>query len=288
MKNKLIISALALNIIMLVAAAACAQTSGFERTTTRSDRLDFGAGGSITVNGAVNGSVEIKGTNKAEIEINAEIKLKAGSEADLDALANIAGFITQESLGSTTIQTLSLSDRSFVKQLSKKIDKKTLKRLALSPYSVAYVISVPRFCDLIVNSGSGPVKISGVEGNIRLNAVDSAANIQLIGGSLAATVGDGSMSITMPDRSWRGGPIDVSMAKGELAVQFPANLSAELDANILRTGTIVNHLENLKPRDRKIAFTDRSIAAKAGSGGVAMKLTVGDGTLKLLKLGQVE
>jgi hypothetical protein len=53
---------------------------------------------------------------------------------------------------------------------------------------------------------------------------------------------------------------------------------------VLRTGTIENSLPDLKQRDRKVAFTDKSIIAKAGSGGTEVKFTVGDGTLRLERL----
>ena len=66
---------------------------------------------------------------------------------------------------------------------------------------------------------------------------------------------------------------------------MPVNLSAELDAAILRKGKIDNQLLNLKPRVRTVRFTEQSIIAKAGSGGVPMKFTVGDGTLRLLQIG---
>ena len=60
--------------------------------------------------------------------------------------------------------------------------------------------------------------------------------------------------------------------------------NAELDAVILRTGNIENTFPDLKPRDRKVAFTDKSIIAKAGVGGAPLKFSVGDGTLKLERL----
>ena len=38
---------------------------------------------------------------------------------------------------------------------------------------------------------------------------------------------------------------------------------------------------DLKPRDRKVPFTDKVDLAKAGVGGAPLKFTVGDGTLKM-------
>ena len=92
----------------------------------------------------------------------------------------------------------------------------------------------------------------------------------------------------MPDRSWRGNAIDISLGTGTMTVHAPMNLSAELDAAVLRTGQIENNLEDLKPRIRTVKFTDKSISAKAGAGGVPMKFTVGDGTLKLARLTRPE
>jgi hypothetical protein len=65
-----------------------------------------------------------------------------------------------------------------------------------------------------------------------------------------------------------------------LNVQFPQNLSADLNASILKTGKIENALENLKPRDRS-KFSEKSMLARAGNGGALLSFTVGDGALKM-------
>ena len=63
-------------------------------------------------------------------------------------------------------------------------------------------------------------------------------------------------------------------------------MSAEIDATILKTGVIENTLPDLKPRDRKAPFTEKTIAARAGVGGAALSFTVGDGNLKIERLVQ--
>jgi hypothetical protein len=65
-------------------------------------------------------------------------------------------------------------------------------------------------------------------------------------------------------------------------VQLPLNLNANLDAEVLRVGTLENTLINLKPRERT-RITEKSIRAKAGSGGAPLSFMVGDGTLKLME-----
>jgi hypothetical protein len=64
-------------------------------------------------------------------------------------------------------------------------------------------------------------------------------------------------------------------------VQLPLNFNAEVEAAVLRSGQIENSFGELKPKARSVKFTEKSISAKAGSGGVPLKFTVGDGTMKI-------
>jgi hypothetical protein len=104
--------------------------------------------------------------------------------------------------------------------------------------------------------------------------------MDLIGGAIDATFGVGNVDVKINSRSWRGRQLNVGLANGMLNVRFPQNLSADLNASILKTGKIENALENLKPRDRA-KFSEKSIVARAGNGGALLSFTVGDGDLKL-------
>jgi hypothetical protein len=97
----------------MLAIAASAQTSKtpqstntVKRTITKTDRFDFGAGGTLSITGAPNGSITVIGTPKNEIEITAEIAIEAASEADLTRLAAVTTYITDESLSRTGIITV--------------------------------------------------------------------------------------------------------------------------------------------------------------------------------------
>jgi hypothetical protein len=251
-----------------------------KRTTTKTDKFDFGAGGTVTIAGAPTGSIKVVGSSKNEIEISAEIELEAANEADLATLSQVTSYIIQESVGRVGVITAS----TYNKLGDKKLWKKFPKNLVGLPFRIDYTVSVPRYCDLQIDGGKGDLTVSGVEGSIRINYIESRANLALIGGGLTATFGTGTVDISMPDRSWRGNALDVRLGTGALSVHLPANLSAELDASVLKTGKIENVFTDFKPRTRTVPFTEQSIIARAGSGGVSMKFTVGDGTLKLLRI----
>jgi hypothetical protein len=251
-----------------------------KRTTYKTDRFDFGAGGTVVVSGAPVGSIRIEGWKNREIEVTAEIEVQANSEADLAKLSEVTTFVLEESLGRTGIISVGTHDKKYMKQLGKKFPKQLLGL----PFRIDYVIKVPHYCDLQVDGGRGDLTVSGIDGTMRLNYLETNARIDLVGGGTTGVFGKGTVELTVPSVSWRGRFADVSLASGDMKVVLPTGVNAELDATILRTGKIENGLTELKPRVRKAEFTDKSIVAKSGAGGVPLKFTVGDGSLKISSL----
>jgi len=274
---------LGLILLLFTALGAAMSTPGqtpqmVKKKTTKTDRFDFGSGGTITINGAPQGSIKIIGTAKNEIEITAEIEVEAPSETELAELAEATGFITDESSLHTTINTIGNHNKFGLKKLPKKFPKYLLGL----PFTVNYVINVPHYTDLDIDGGKGDLTIENVEGTLSVKFIESNAKVEIAGGaSTSIIIGKGSAEIDMGARGWRGRGADIQLASGDLTVRMPLNLSANVDATIIKTGSIKNTFPNLKPRERKVLFTERSIIAKAGVGGSPLKFTVGDGTLSL-------
>ena len=265
--------------VLCLNAAADSQTL-LKRTTTKTDKFDFGAGGTVSIVGAPNGSIRVVGTNRNEIEITAEIEIQAPTETGLATLATITTFMTDETPNRTGIISVGAHNKGGLKKLPKKFPKDLLTM----PSRIDYVIHVPHYTDLEIDGGKGDLEVSGVEGSMRINFLESNAKIDVIGGTTNATVGSGSIDIALGVKGWRGRAANIQIATGNLRVRLPAAMSAELDAVILRSGAIENEIADLKPRDRKVPFTDKAISAKAGVGGVPIKFSVGDGTLKMERL----
>ena len=261
--------------------ATFAQTTTMQkRTITKTDRFDFGVGGTVAITGVPSGSIRVAGWQKNEIEITAVIELQAATDSDLAKLAEITGFVTDESPGRTGIVSIGTHNKAGMKKLPKSFPKNLLGL----PFRIDYVINVPHFCDLEIDGGKGDLSISGIEGTMQINFIESKAKIEVISGATTATFGSGSVEVAIGTHGWRARAATIQVATGDLTVRLPANLNAEIDAVILKTGKIENGLPGMKPRDRKVVFTDKSIIAKAGVGGVPLKFTVGDGTLKMESL----
>jgi hypothetical protein len=268
-------------ILTLLAVGTHAQTQNtVTRTITKTDRFDFGAGGTVAITGAPAGSIKISPSATNEIEINAEIQLQAGSEADLARLIAVTGFVTDETAGKVGI----ISVGTHNKLGDKKLWKKFPKNLLGLPFVINYDVRVPKYCDLDINGGRGDLTIHGVQGSTTVNFLDTNADIEVIGGNTTITVACVKVTVALGVNGWAGRPAAIQVGNGELTVKLPSKTSAEIDAIILRTGQIENAVPDLKQRDRKTPFTDHLIMAKAGVGGASLKFTVGDGTLRMERL----
>lgn len=279
--NKL--SAIAVAVIFTLATAMIVHAQApqtVKRITTKTDRFDFGSGGTIAITGAPNGSIRIVGTAKNEIEITATIEIEAVSDSDVAKLAEVTGFVTDESAVRSSIITIGTHNKFGAKKLPKNFPKNLLGL----PFRVDYVINVPHYADLEIDGGKGDLSITGVEGSMQVNFIESNAKIEVVGGNTTVTVGSGTVDVAFGVHGWRARSANIQVATGNMTVRLPTNMSAEIDAVILKTGAIENNLPDLKPRDRKVPFTAKSIIAKAGVGGAPLKFAVGDGNMKFERL----
>lgn len=281
MKDPKIYIALIFGLVCLsFTEVALAQKTFLKRTTYKSEKIEFFAGGTVSVIGAPVGSIEIEGWRKNEVEISAEIRMEAETEKDLAQLAEVNGFIIDQSPNHLRIISVGAHDKRYVKRAVKDFPT----RLIGMPYQVDFHIKVPAYGDLNIDGGRGDFNLSGVEGAIMVKYLEADAKLKLSGGAVSAVFGSGNVDVTIQSPSWRGRNAEIQLVNGTMNVNLPPNLNADVDANVLRQGKIVNNYEFLKPRSRA-KFSDKSIIAKAGGGGAAFVFTVGDGILRLTEDG---
>lgn len=248
------------------------------RTTTRHEVRRFGYGGTLTLVGAPAGSIRIEGWPRNEVDITAEIELRADTEADLDRLATLNNFALDDDSNHIRVMTVGTHDKAFMRTAAKKFPKELLGL----PWKIDYRIRVPIATDLDINAGRGPISVAGIEGSVRLTAAESETTLNLAAGSLAVTVAAGKVNLTVPVRSWRRGGVDIRVAVGEITLELPPGFSADLNGEILQAGAINYSYPGLEARE-KPGLTPRAMKARAGAGGAFFQLTVGAGTINIGK-----
>jgi len=247
-----------------------------KRSTTVHDTRRFAYGGTLTIIGPPAGSISIEGWEGREVEITANIEWQAPSEQDLAQLVPLNNFIVDEDANHLRILTTGTHDKVFMRRVAKNFSKPLLGL----PWKIDFRIKVPVATDLEINAGNGPITLSGVEGAVRINALESDTTMTLTGGNVYVTVLRGSVNLDVPSRGWRGSGAEVRLASGILTLALAAGSSADIDADLLRLGQIENSYADLLPREHA-GSTPRSLRARAGSGGATLRFTVGDGILRI-------
>ncbi len=243
------------------------------RTISRHEVRRFGFGGTFTLVGAPAGSITIEGWARNEVDISAEIELRANTDADLELLSRFNNFVVDLDADHLQVLTHGTHDPAFMRPV-----KKFPKALLGLSWKIDYRIRVPFATDMEVNAGIGSLHISNVEGNIRVSAAEGDADLKLSAGTLSATLIKGKLTLEVPARSWGRGSAELRVAAGEIAVMLPPGFSGDFVAEVLRSGQIVNSYAGLEPLENT---TPNQVKAslRSGSGGASFNLTVGDGTI---------
>ena len=289
MKSSVLIALFSLVLITLFSAPVAAQKDKdkrevvtgplLKRTITRHENVKLLFGGTLTVSGAPAGSITIEGWNRSELEVEASIELQAPTAADLDLLASVNTFIIDADVDHMRILTGGTHDRAFMKKTFKNFPK----ALIGLPWKIDFHIKVPALTDLDIDAGNGPISLSGVEGALHLNAVNSDANLSLTGGLVSVLVQRGTVNLRIPARSWHGLGAEFKIAAGKLNVELMPGFSADLNAVVLGLGAIAVTAPDVKPRERD-GITARSMRARAGAGGATLAFTVADGTIEIKQI----
>jgi beta-xylosidase len=140
--------------ILLFLAPCFAQEktqSLIKRTAYKTETVELGAGGTVSVIGAPSGSIKVEGWQKNAVEISAEVEMQAASEADLAELAKVNGFVIDNDFGHIRITSVGTHDKSYMKRVAKKFPK----NLLTMPLKIDYVIKVPVYSDLNIDGGRG-------------------------------------------------------------------------------------------------------------------------------------
>lgn len=248
-----------------------------KRTMTRRELKRLGYGGSVTIDGAPQGSVTVEAWQRSEVEVTAEVEQSADTEENLTRLAALNTFAVDEDVNHVRVTTVGLHDRKYAKRAAKGLPK----NLPAMPWRIDYRVKVPAMCDVEINAGRGTLVVTGVEGALRINAGGGPDSLfALAGGDVEATVASGPVTVRPSARSWRGRGLSLRVASGDLTVELPAGFNGDVDAEVLRAGRIDNTYSGLAPRERTTP-TERSLQGRAGNGGATLSFTVGDGTLRI-------
>jgi hypothetical protein len=130
--------------------------------------------------------------------------------------------------------------------------------------------------DIRAQTGDGSIRLRGVSGSLDLGTGDGSIVADGTMSALRARSGDGSISIRVESGSVPNADWHISTGDGSVTVELPDQFDAQLDAHtgdgsVSVQGDLSETLESGK----------RSVRARLGRGGPALRLRSGDGSIML-------
>jgi DUF4097 and DUF4098 domain-containing protein YvlB len=199
----------------------------------------------------VNGSVDVEGWDRDDVEIHAVKTAKSGS-ADLDRVR----IDVQSAADHVSVQSVYPSDDS-------------------TEVSVAYTIRVPQ--------GVLLRQVATVNGDIRIHGVDATGTLRSVNGDVEAYDSTGSISAETTNGNIRlelckvaDAPLSAKTVNGSIVVTLPSDAGASLDASSLN-GEVQSDLP----------FTGNSAGHREfhgmlGTGGTTMRLRTVNGSIHIM------
>ena len=159
------------------------------------------------------------------------------------------------------------------------------------------IVLAPLTGEIRAHSGDGAIEADGLRGRLSLSTGDGHIRAEDLDGSLVARSGDGSIRLdgrferlevstsdgrvtaVARDGSRLASDWDLHSGDGSLTLRVPATLQADLD---LRTGD--GSLTVGLPVQASGRFERRSLFGRLNGGGPVLRMTSGDGAIRLEKL----
>jgi DUF4097 and DUF4098 domain-containing protein YvlB len=234
-------------IIVLALIVFVAPARAKDQTITKT--LPFAQGGTLRIEN-VNGSVEIRGWDREEIEIRA-VK-SASRSADLD----LVQVEIKPAAGRVEIETQYPADQGV-------------------DVSVEYLIRVPRHI-VVENAATvnGAVRVSGVEGSGDLRTVNGDVEVSEAGGGFNARTTNGSIREEL--QSYSAKPLALETMNGSVLVALPADSGAEIDAQSMN-----GEIRTQRPVLLKGSFARGSFRGKLGAGGAPLRIRTVNGAIQI-------
>jgi len=139
------------------------------------------AGGSLDVDGGVNGGISIKGANRSDILVRSKVQTYQEDEADS---RRVASEIRVEAGSGRVRATGPTSERHG--------------------WGVSYEILVPARTDLVLRTHNGGISIVAVQGHMQFDAVNGGVSLMQLAGSVEGHTTNGGLHLELASDHWDG------------------------------------------------------------------------------------
>jgi len=215
----------------------------------------FVSDGDLTIDGGMNGGVDVLGWEGNEVRVEARVRVRAESTSRADEIL----------------------DQVDVRAGPASVEAHGPRTGRHEGWSVSYRISVPHDTDLDVETHNGGIDLMDVSGRIRLSALNGGVSVKGAGGDVTGRTTNGGVSVELSGDRWEGEGLDVQTTNGGVTVSIPDGYSAEFETATVNGGFSLDVPLTIQGR------IGRHIRSTLGRGGAPVRVRTTNGGVRIVR-----
>lgn len=205
------------------------------------------ASGRLVVDPGKNGGVSVKGWNRNDVLVRAQVTAWADSEASAKSLVSQVRVMTGGG----------------------RVNPEGPQTEGKQSWSVSLEIFVPHRTDLEVKAFNGGVMLSDLQGDLKFETTNGGVHLKRLAGRVKGTTKNGGVHAELEGNRWNGSEFDVETMNGGVHLDVPVEYSAQLEASTVNGRVHVPGATLDKDA--------RSYRGTMGSGGAPVRLATKNG-----------
>lgn len=212
----------------------------------------------LRVEGGVNGSVQVLGSDRSTVLIEAQVQTSAKTAAEAQQIAE--NVVLQFPVSGGVLSSSGPEQRNG------------------RGWAVSYRIFVPRKADVEVKAHNGGITLRDVDGRLRFEAVNGGVDLHAVAGDVEGRSTNGGLTIDLDGNSWSGKGLDARTTNGGVEVKAPAHYNAEFTAS-----TVNGNIRFDLPSSPTKASLKGSLTTTLGSGGPPIRVATTNGSVRIVE-----
>jgi DUF4097 and DUF4098 domain-containing protein YvlB len=203
----------------------------------------------VNVDGGRNGGVQVKGWNRSEVLVRAQVQTWA--PAGMDPRGMVSQIQIQTAGGNVFANGPDFGPKQG--------------------WAVSYEVFVPQRTDLSLKANNGGISIHDVIGEIQFDTTNGGVNLARLAGNVRGKTRNGGVSVDLSGDRWQGQEFRAETTNGGVNIMMPREYSAQLE-----TGTVNGKLNLDVPLPGGVD-SSREVSVRVGAGGPVVRATTVNG-----------
>jgi hypothetical protein len=211
------------------------------------------APGRLDIEAGNNGSVEVVGSDRRDVQIRAHVWANAPTEARAREI----------------VEDVELS----VEGGRLMADGPTARRREY--WGVSWELAVPRATDLDARTMNGGIAIEDVSGDIEFDAMNGGIRLVGVGGDVRGRTMNGGLHVELAGSRWEGRGLDAETTNGGVTLVVPDGYGAELETGTVNGSFDIDFPITVRGR------LGRTLRTTLGSGGPPVRALTTNGGVRI-------